>query len=103
MQKARITLTSSKIDKLDKLALEIKDMSKKLGVDVSGPIPLPTKKIKINTRKSPSGDGTSTFEKWEMRVHKRIIDIGINERALRRIMRIQIPDNIHIEIELKDK
>ncbi|MCK5300168.1 MAG: 30S ribosomal protein S10 [Candidatus Aenigmarchaeota archaeon] len=103
MQKARISLSSTDINKLDNLALEIKDMSKKMGVDVNGPIPLPTKKLKITTRKAPSGDGTATFEKWEMRVHKRIIDIGINERALRRIMRIQIPDKIQIEIELKDK
>ena len=103
MQKARISLSSTDISKLDKISNEIKDMSKKMGVDVSGPIPLPTKKLRINTRKSPSGDGTSTFEKWEMRVHKRILDIGINERALRRIMRIQIPDMVHIEIELKDK
>ena len=103
MQKARISLSSTDISKLDKISNEIKDMSKKMGVDVSGPIPLPTKKLRINTRKSPSGDGTSTFEKWEMRVHKRILDIGINERALRRIMRIQVPDKIHIEIELKDK
>ena len=103
MQKARISLSSTDINKLDKLSNEIKDMSKKMGVDVSGPIPLPTKKLKINTRKAPSGDGTATFERWEMRVHKRILDIGINERALRRIMRIQVPDKIHIEIELKDK
>ena len=103
MQKARISLSSTDINKLNKLSLEIKNMSKKMGVDVNGPIPLPTKKLKITTRKAPSGDGTATFEKWEMRVHKRLLDIGINERVLRRIMRIQVPDKIHIEIELKDK
>jgi len=73
MQKARISLSSTDIQKLDKLALDIKEMSKKMGVDVSGPIPLPTKKLKVTTRKAPTGDGTSTFEKWEMRVHKRIL------------------------------
>lgn len=102
MQKARIALSSTDINKLNTLAVEIKDISDKFGASVRGPIPLPTKKLKVTTRKSPCADGTETYEKWEMRVHKRLIDIGVNERALRRIMRIPIPDGVHIEIELKD-
>jgi len=102
MQKARIVLSSTDIDRLNDLCKEIKDLSLKMGTAVKGPVPLPTRKIKVNTRKSPCGDGTETYEKWEMRIHKRLLDIGVNERVLRRIMRIQIPEGLHIEIELKD-
>ncbi|MCK4809250.1 MAG: 30S ribosomal protein S10 [Candidatus Aenigmarchaeota archaeon] len=102
MQKARIALSSTDINKLNELTSEIREISEKFGASVRGPIPLPTKKLKITTRKSPCADGTETYEKWEMRVHKRLVDIGVNERALRRIMRIPIPSGVHIEIELKD-
>jgi small subunit ribosomal protein S10 len=35
-----------------------------------------------------------------MRIHKRVIDVDADERSLRQIMRIQVPDGVHIEIEL---
>lgn len=102
MQVARIKLSSVNHSKLDKLVDGIKAMAEKQGTIVKGPIPLPTKKLRISTRKSPCGDGSETYEKWEMRIHKRVLDLSVNERALRNIMRIQIPDGIHIEIDLKD-
>jgi len=36
-----------------------------------------------------------------MRIHKRIIDIGSNERALRHVVRISIPEDVKIDIEMK--
>ncbi|HIH17187.1 MAG TPA: 30S ribosomal protein S10, partial [Candidatus Diapherotrites archaeon] len=39
---------------------------------------------------------------WQMRIHKRLIDIESDERTLRRIMRVEIPENVHMEIELKE-
>ena len=100
MQKARIKLASTDIEKINQVSSDIKDIAEKTGVIMKGPIPLPTKKLKITTRKSPCGDGTATWERYEMRVHKRVLDIGIDERALRRIMRIQIPEGLNIEIEI---
>ncbi|PIZ50568.1 30S ribosomal protein S10, partial [Candidatus Woesearchaeota archaeon CG_4_10_14_0_2_um_filter_57_5] len=57
---------------------------------------------KITTRKSPDGEGRATWERYEMRVHKRLIDLGIDERALRLVMRVQIPEGLNIEIEMID-
>jgi small subunit ribosomal protein S10 len=36
-----------------------------------------------------------------MRLHKRVIDVDPNERAMRQVMRLQVPDGINIEIEVK--
>ena len=102
MQVARIKVASTDYKKLEALVHDIKDTAQKFGASVTGPVPLPTKKLKITTRKSPSGSGTATFERWEMRVHKRVLDIGVNERALRHIMRVEVPEGVNIEIELKD-
>ena len=101
-QKARIKLASVDIDKINQVCDYIKDISEKTGASMRGPIPLPTKKLKLTTRKGPDGGGTSTWDRYEMRVHKRVIDLGIDERALRLVMRVPIPEGLNIEIEMID-
>lgn len=101
-QKARIKIASTEIEKVNQVCDYIKDIAEKTGVDMRGPIPLPTKKLKVTTRKGPDGGGTSTWERYEMRVHKRLVDLGIDERALRLVMRVPIPEGLNIEIEMID-
>ncbi len=100
MQKARIKLASTDIEKINSVCKSIKDIADKTGVEMRGPIPLPTKKLKVTTMKAPNGRGSSTYERYEMRIHKRLIDLGIDERALRLVMRVHIPEGLNIEIEL---
>ena len=102
VQRARIKLASIDIDKINQICGSIKEIAEKTGVDVRGPIPLPTKKLKITTRKSPCGNGTATWERYEMRIHKRLIDLGADERTLRLVMRVPIPEGLNIEIEMVD-
>ncbi|MBN2052619.1 30S ribosomal protein S10 [Candidatus Woesearchaeota archaeon] len=102
MQKARIKITSSDIAKINQVCDYIKGIAEKTGVVMRGPIPLPTKKLKLTTRKSPCGNGTATWDHFEMRIHKRLIDLGIDERALRLVMRVPIPEGLNIEIEMID-
>ncbi|MBS3814952.1 MAG: 30S ribosomal protein S10 [Hadesarchaea archaeon] len=101
MQKARIKISGTDVGKLEELCQQIVDIAERVGVEKSGPIPLPTKEIKVPVRKSPDGEGTATWDKWELRIHKRLIDMEANERAMRQIMRLQAPRETNIEIELK--
>lgn len=100
VQKARIHLTSTDKDRLEEICNELKSIADKIGVRIAGPIPLPTRRLVIPTRKSPCGQGNPTWDHYELRVHKRLIDIDASERVMRRIMRIKIPDNVYIEITL---
>ncbi len=100
-QKARISLSGIDPKKVDSVCRQIREISLKTGVDIAGPIPLPTKHLRVPVRKGPDGGGTSTIDHWEMRIHKRLIDIDADERALRQVMRIQVPDGVNIEIVLK--
>ncbi len=102
MTKARIKLTSYDQKKLDKVCDTILRIADRTGAKHSGKIPLPTKRLKVPTRKSPCGGGTETYEKWEMRIHKRIIDIKSDDRTLRHIMKVDMPEEVHIEIDLID-
>lgn len=104
MQIARIKLSGKDPKELDEICREIIEIAKKLGIDYRGPIPLPTKKLKVVTMKTPCGDGTghgnATFDRWELRIHKRVVDVQADDRALRQIMRVNIPHGVHIEIKL---
>jgi len=102
MQQARVRLAGVDPDDLDNICGEVQEIADKTGVAVSGPVPLPTKTLEVPSRKSPDGEGTATWEHWEMRVHKRLIDIDADERALRQLMRIQVPNDVNIEIVLED-
>ena len=102
MQKARIKLSSIDIGKLNEICSSIQDIVEKTKVVISGPIPLPTKRLKLTTRKSPCGDGKASFDNFEMRIHKRLVDLGVDERALRLVMRVPIPEGVHISIEMME-
>jgi small subunit ribosomal protein S10 len=105
MQRARIKLSSPDIEKIERVCSELKAITKKFGVNMKGPVPMPTKKLKVTTMKTPCGDGTghgnATYDRFEMRIHKRLVDISADERALRQIMRVSIPDGVHLSIKLK--
>jgi len=105
MQKARIKLWSQDKKKLDETATNIKELVEKLGASVRGPIPLPTKILKIpvmRQMKTGTGHGNAKFDRWEMRIHKRLLEIGESERALHQIMRLQIPQDVNIEVKMRE-
>jgi small subunit ribosomal protein S10 len=102
MATVRIKLNSTDIEMLNNICNSVKEIAKNSGITISGPVPLPTKKLKVTTRKSPCGNGTATFDRFEMRIHKRLIDLPANEKVLHSIMRMNIPKNVNIKIEMKD-
>jgi len=99
-QYARIKLTSSNLDELENLAREIKEITEKTGVKSKGPQPLPTKRLKITTRKAPTGEGTHTFDHWQLRIHRRILDIEPDDRTMKQITKLRIPEDVKIELTL---
>ncbi|MBU1203909.1 MAG: 30S ribosomal protein S10 [Nanoarchaeota archaeon] len=100
MQRARIKISCNKINELNEICRSIADIVEKTKAKIHGPIPLPTKRMKLTTRKSPDGEGKASWERYEMRIHKRLLDLDIDDRTLRLIMRIPIPDSVSISIEL---
>ncbi len=101
-QRARISLSGTDPAKIESVCGQIKQIASKTGVRMSGPVPLPTKHMVVPVRKSPDGEGSATWDRWEMRIHKRMIDMDAeDDRALRQLMRIQVPDGVNIEIVLR--
>ncbi len=100
MPRTRIKLASNNIDDINEIIKSISDIAEKTKTKVHGPIPMPTKRLKVTTRQSPDGEGKASWDRFEMRIHKRLIDLDANERALRLIMRVQIPESVMISIQV---
>lgn len=66
---------------------DLKNAALDKNLSVSGPVRLPTKTLRITTRKSPCGEGTNTWDRFEMRIHKRLIDLHTPSEMVRQIVR----------------
>jgi len=73
------------------------------GAKVSGPIKLPTKKLYLSVRKSPCGEGTPTYDFFELSIHKRLIVAELTSRDLTYILTVPVPKNTWTEIRLQPK
>ena len=101
-QKIRIKLKSYDHNLVDKSAEKIVRTVKTTGAIVSGPIPLPTDKHRYTVIRGPHVDKDSR-EHFEMRVHKRLIDIvGPNAKTIDSLQRIELPAGVDIEIKIQN-
>ncbi|MCK4338504.1 MAG: 30S ribosomal protein S10 [Candidatus Cloacimonetes bacterium] len=99
MNKIRIKLKAYDHFLLDKSVAEIIRNTKGTGAKIIGPIPLPTKRRLYTVLRSPHVDKKSR-EQFEMRIHKRIIDIqNATPKTADAIKNLNIPAGVHIEIK----
>lgn len=99
-QKIRIRLKGYDHEIVDQSAKLIVDTAQKTGARVAGPIPLPTRRNVYTVIRSPHKDKDSR-EEFEMRTHKRLIDIvDPSPSTVDSLMRLDLPAGVDIEIKL---
>ena len=99
-QKIRIKLKAFEHTLIDQSAERIVDTAKRTGARISGPIPLPTEKEIITILRAPHKYKDSR-EQFEMRTHKRLIDIlSPTQKTVDALMRLDLPAGVDIEIKL---
>ena len=102
-QKIRIRLKAYDHRVLDQAASTIVDTVVRTGTRVAGPVPLPTSITKYTVIRSPFIDKDSR-EQFEMRTHKRILDIlDPNPKVIDALMRLNVPSGVNIEIKLGEQ
>jgi small subunit ribosomal protein S20e len=102
VHRIRITLTSRKVDALEKVCAELKAKALSKNLKVSGPVRMPTKFLKLIVRKSPCGEGTNTYDRWQMRIHKRVLDLHSPAEVVRQITNISIEPGVDVEVTIAD-
>ena len=99
-QKIRIRLKGYDHEIVDQSTKLIVDTVKKAGAKISGPIPLPTERNLFTVIKSPHVNKDSR-EQFEMRTHKRLIDIvEPTPNTVDSLMRLDLPAGVDVEIKL---
>ena len=99
-QKIRIKLKAYEHSIIDASAARIVETAKRNGSRVSGPIPLPTEKEIVTILRSPHKHKDSR-EQFEMRTHKRLIDIlEPTPRTVEALTKLDLPAGVEIEIKL---
>ncbi len=99
-QKIRIRLKAFDHKILDQSAQKIVETARRTGATISGPVPLPTERSLITVLRSPHKDKDSR-EQFEMRTHKRLIDIlEPTPKTIDALMRLDLPAGVDIEIKL---
>jgi len=95
---ARLKLIGENVADLNFVINQIKTISKIVGIKVKGVVRLPKKNLIVVTRKTPCGDGSDTYERWWKVLHSWFIDIEGDEKALRQLLRIKVPENVYVKI-----
>jgi len=99
-QKIRIRLRAFDHHLLDQSAGKIVETARRTGADVSGPVPLPTERSLYTVIRAPHKYKDSR-EQFEMRTHKRLIDIvEPTPKTIDSLMRLDLPAGVDIEIKL---
>lgn len=98
----RITLTSRNLKSLEKVCTDLIHGAKAKELDVVGPVRLPNKNLKITTRKTPCGEGSKTWDRFEMKIHKRVIDLKSPSETVKQITSISIEPGVEVEVTIAD-
>lgn len=98
--KIRIKLRAFDHKVIDSSANQITEVSLRCGAEVAGPVPLPTEIHKYTVNRS-SFVHKDAREQFEMRVHKRLIDIfNSNQKLIDSLMNLNLPAGVDIEIKM---
>ena len=99
-QKIRIRLKAYEATTLERSAQVICDTARRTGADIKGPVPLPTRRSVYTVNRSPHVDKKSR-EQFEMRVHKRLIDIvNSTNQTVDALMKLNLPAGVDIELKV---
>merc|ERR1712006_76790 len=100
IHKIRIYLTSRNVKSLEKVCADLIKGAKDKRLLCKGPVRMPTKTLRLVTRKSPCGEGTNTWDRYEMRIHKRVIDLHSPSETVKQITSINIEPGVVVEVTI---
>lgn len=97
----RVTLSSRNVKAVETVCASVIDMCKEKELVVKGPMRMPTKRLRIVTRKAPNGEGTNTWDKFEMRLHKRVIDLLVEVSNVKDLLGKVNTEGVDVEVAIE--
>jgi len=88
------------VENLEKFSTDLIHRAKDKNLRVKGPVRLPTKVLKITTRKSPCGEGSKTWDRYELKIHKRLIDLHASSEVVKQITSLNLEPGVEVEVTI---
>merc|ERR1711907_487096 len=98
IMRIRVQLKGREVKHLEEACNEMTTRAKNKQYETRGPVRIPTKILRITTRKSPCGEGTNTWDRYEMRIHKRVIDIMCPSSTVKDITMFKIDASVDVNL-----
>uniref|UniRef100_A0A1I8IAQ1 Small ribosomal subunit protein uS10 n=1 Tax=Macrostomum lignano TaxID=282301 RepID=A0A1I8IAQ1_9PLAT len=92
VHRIRITLTSKNVRSLEKVCADLIKGAKDKNLPVKGPV------LSLTTRKTPCGEGSKTWDRYRLRLHKRLIDLQSPAETVKQITSISIEPEVEVEV-----
>lgn len=100
IQTSRMTLVSRNPKALEKVTATYLERALENQVKVHGPRRLPTRTLKITTRKTPCGNGTNTWDTFEMKIYKRVVDFHATKEVMQSISSFTVDPGVDVSITI---
>nr|XP_038953998.1 40S ribosomal protein S20-like [Rattus norvegicus] len=95
-------LTSRRVKSLEKVCADLIRGAKEKNLKVKGPVRTSTQTLRITTRKTPCGEGSETWGRFQIRIHKRLIDLHSPSEIVKRITSNSIEPGVEVEVTIAD-
>merc|ERR1712055_417335 len=102
VHKIRITITSKNCAAIERISNELVKAAKDKQLKVKVPVRMPSKTLRITTRKTPNGEGSKTWDRFQMRIHKRVIDLQSPTETVRQITQLSIDPGMDVEVTIAE-
>ena len=102
IHKIRIALSSRNPKALEKVCADLMLRAKDQKIKTRGPVRLPTRKLKMTVRKSPCGNGSASWDTFQMLIYKRLIDIYSPQEVVKQITAINIEPGVDVDVTVHD-
>lgn len=101
IKRARITFSGNRLDGMQAVTKSLVENAKKTNVRIKGPVRLPNKHLRICCRRTPCGEGSKTWDNFEMTVFKRYIDLECTSSQIKEVTLITIPSGVEINVDFR--
>ncbi|MES1918575.1 hypothetical protein MHBO_000526 [Bonamia ostreae] len=102
LHNVRIKLTSNNKKNIEKTCSRLKENALRFDAkNIRGPKRFPIKNLKIVTRKSPCGEGTNTWDNFQMRIYKRILDFQATSDIVIKVTDFEMADGVNFDLTMK--
>ena len=99
----RVTFLGSDNKKLDAVIEDLKKLCDLNNVPHTGIVRLPTRTLKITTRKAPSGQGTNTYAKYKQEIRKRFFDCFVPDSLIAMFTSLKTNEGVQIRVDVVEK